>query len=239
MVMVKNGSQRFIFAAPSLSLKLRKKRHKKKSKRGKAAPDRASLLRISVGRRGQLDAEVMPDFRSWVIGNLPILGKSPKHVPDDGGLNIEGLEWNAAEQTLLLGVRTPVVEGGPLILRVRLKEIGGPWSPDNFEMLPPVTLKLENDGDDRGIRALGYFPSRGEWLVVIGNSTSSSKARFKLYSWDGNAEGLVRCFNDLRFHKKMRVEGVVHGTIAGREAIVFVDDRGGYHSLWVDDPRLQ
>ena len=240
MVMVKNGSQRFIFAAPSLSLKLRKKRHKRKSKRGKAASDRASLLRISVGKRGQLDAEVMPDFRSWLIGASPILGKSPKHVPDDGGLNIEGLEWNPAEQTLLFGMRTPVAEEGrPIILRVRLKEIGGPWNPDNFEMLPPVVLKLEEEHEGHGIRALGYFPSRGEWLVVIGNSTSSSNASFNLYSWDGNADGLVRRFNDLRFHKKMRVEGVVHGMIAGREAIVFVDDKGGYYSLWADDPRLQ
>jgi hypothetical protein len=43
----------------------------------------------------------------------------------------------------------------------------------------------------------------------------------------------------VRFHKKMKVEGVTQGTIGNRGAIVFVDDGGGYQVLWEDDPRLQ
>jgi hypothetical protein len=49
----------------------------------------------------------------------------------------------------------------------------------------------------------------------------------------------VGLFHAVRFHKKMRVEGVASGTIGGRRAIVFVDDAGGYQVLWEDDPRLR
>ncbi len=239
LAFVENGGRRFIFATPSLSLKQRKKPHKKRSKRGKDAPERGVLLRISVGKREQLDAEVMTDFRSWLIDNAPELGKSTRYLPDDEGLNIEGLGWDAVEQSLLFGFRTPVVDGRPPILRVRVKEIGGPWDVSNLEMLPTVRLAIEEAGDEQGIRTIEYDSSRGVWLVVVGNSTSSSKAPFRLYSWDGNARGDVRCFKDVRFHKKMRVEGVAHGTIGGRGAIVFVDDTGGYQLLWDDDPRLR
>ena len=54
-------------------------------------------VRISVRSSGQFVAEVMRDFRSWLINNSPILGKSPEYIPDDGGLNIEAVEWNPAD----------------------------------------------------------------------------------------------------------------------------------------------
>ena len=151
---------------------------------------------------------------------------------------MEGLAWSSADSALLLGVRTPVADGRPLILRVRLKQLDGPWDFSNLEMLPPVRLDVEQDDEEQGIRTIGSHGSKGVWLVVTGNSTSQSKAPFRLYAWDGNPEGTVRHFEQVRFHKKMRVEGVTHGTVGGRGAVVFVDDLGGYQLLWDDDPRL-
>jgi hypothetical protein len=37
----------------------------------------------------------------------------------------------------------------------------------------------------------------------------------------------------------MKVEGVTNGQVAGRGAMVFVNDAGGYGLLWDDDPRLK
>lgn len=239
MALVEDGGRRFIFAVPSLSLKQRRKRRKKKSERGKEAPARNGLLRITIGREEQLEAEAIPDFRAWLIVNAPGLGKSPRYLPDDGGLNVEGLGWDPAGQALLLGLRTPVPDGKPLLLRVRLKEVGGAWELSNLEMLPPVALAIEDAVGEQGVRAIEYNPSRGVALIVVGNSTSASKAPFTLYSWDGNPQGVVRRFPNVRFHRKMKVEGVTHGAIDGRGAVVFVDDAGGYQVLWDDDSRLQ
>jgi hypothetical protein len=159
-------------------------------------------------------------------------------LPDDGGLNVEGLGWSPTDDALLLGVRTPVIDGRPLILRVRLRQVDGPWRLSNFEMLPSVTLAIKDDCGEQGIRTIGSDHPRGIWLIVVGNSTSVSKAPFALYWWDGNARGLVRHAEGVRFHKRMKVEGVTHATIGGRGATVFVDDAGGYQVLWDDDPRL-
>ena len=124
------------------------------------------------------------------------------------------------------------------MLRVRLKRVDGPWRLSNLEMLPPVSLAIKDDRGEQGIRTIGFDPSRGVWLIVAGNATSASKAPFTLYAWDGNAQGVVHHFEQVRFHKKMKVEGVTHARIGGRGAMVFVDDGGGYQVLWDDDPRL-
>ena len=239
MAFVKTAKHSYIFANPSLSLKQRKKTRRKKSSRGKVFRARNGLLRITVGDNGQLQAELVEGFREWLIEKAPELGKAPRYLPDDGGLNVEALGYDAGEQALLFGLRTPVRSGCPLILRLRLKDVDGPWALSNFEMLPSISLRIEGMVDEQGIRAMEYDSSRGESLIVVGNSTSSSKAPFSLYAWDGNPEGQVRRFPQVRFYKKMKVEGVTHGTIDGRGAIVFTDDAGGYQFLWDDDPRLQ
>jgi hypothetical protein len=229
----------FLFATSSLSLKRRKRHHKKKGKRGKLALGREAVLRISIDDSEELQAEVIPNFRPWLLEQTPELADSARYLPDDGGLNVEGLSWDPHHQALLFGLQTPVRDGKPLIIRVRLKQFAGPWDLSNLEILPPITLPIEPNGRRRhGLRAITYDPASGNTFLTVGNSLSGSKGRLELYSWDGNQEGQLRHFPQVRFSRRMRVEGVAHGTIAGRGAMVFVDDRGGYQVLWDDDPRL-
>ena len=229
----------FLFATSSLSLKRRKRHHKKKGKRGKLAPGREAVLRISIDDSEELQAEVIPNFRSWLLEQTPELADSARYLTDDGGLNVEGLSWDPHHHALLFGLRTPVRNGKPLIIQVRLKQFDGPWDLSNLEILPSITLPIEANGRRRdGLRAMTYDPASGNTFLTVGNSLSGSKGRFELYSWDGNQEGKLRHFPQVRFSRRMRVEGVAHGTIAGRGAMVFVDDRGGYQVLWDDDPRL-
>ena len=106
-------------------------------------------------------------------------------------------------------------------------------------MLSPVTLALEDASGNYGIRALEYDPTRKAFLVVLGNAVSNTKVPFRLYTWDGNSEGTVQRIKGVSFDPKMRPEGIAYGTIAGRGAVMLVDDRGGYQFLWNDDPRLK
>lgn len=232
MALVEDQGRRFILAIPSLSLKRRKTDKKKSARHGEEVPARGGLLRIAVDSDGTLQAELLEGFRAWLIDNAPELGQSPNCLPDDGGLNIEGLGWHPVDRTLLLGLRTPVIDGRPAILRVRVKDVGGPWTLGNLEMLPAILLGTEQDRDEQGIRGIEYNTFEGDCLIIVGNSTSASKAPFKLYRWDGNTDGVVECVDDVHFHKKMRVEGVARGTVDGRHATVFVDDAGGYQILW-------
>jgi hypothetical protein len=241
MAMADVDGTRLLFIASSLCLKKDKLNAYalKKSLKGKLSAARESLIRIRIGSEDRLEAEIIPCFRFWLVENAPVLGKSPNWVPDDGGLNIEGLAWDPNQNALVFGLRTPVNDGRPLILRVRIKDPAGMWNLSNLEMLPPVTLAIEGANGTQGIRTIEYDSSRGVFLVVIGNATSMTKVPFQLYTWDGNEKGVVKRFKNLSFHEKMRPEGVTHGTIGGRGVLFFVDDKGGYQYVWDDDPRLQ
>lgn len=240
MAMAEVDGMKLLFVCSSLCLKKKKDaKGSKDNRNGKQSAPRESFIRMRMGSDGSAEAEIIPCFRYWLIENAAILGKFANLVPDEGGLNIEGLAWDPDEKTLLFGLRTPVIKGRPLVLRVRVKDPAGIWNLSNFEMLPPVTLAIEAANGNQGVRSIKHDPSRGAFLVVIGNAVSGSKTPFTLYSWDGNSEGIVKRFKHITFHGKMKPEGITYGTIGGRGVILFVDDGGGYQYLWEDDPRLR
>jgi hypothetical protein len=237
--LVSVGGRTFLFATSSLALKKRKHARREQRHQGKVAPAREAILRVTIDEQEELHAEIISAFRPWLIEQAPELVEAARRLPDDGGLNIEALSWDPRHGALLLGARTPLVRGMPLVVRVRLKVFDGPWDLSNFELLPSIRLAVEVEGRGvEGLRAMGYDLVTGLTLFTVGNAISGSKARFELYSWDGNEDGVVRYFSQVRFDPRMKVEGVARGTIAGRAAVVFVDDRGGYQVLWADDPRL-
>jgi hypothetical protein len=242
MAVASAGGRDYLILATSFSLKIKDRTAARKRHRGRRSIARESLLRVRISSSREHQAEIIPGFRTWLVEHTPDLGKvwrkSWRRIPDDGGLNVEGLAWNPVAGELLFGLRTPVLEGRPIILRARVKDIGGVWNLSNFETLPPVRLALADGHQARGIRTMEYDPVGKRMLLVTGNATSGVRVPFELFEWDGNAAGTVRRFNHVHFDPRFRVEGVTPGTIGGRAAVIFVDDRGGYQILWGDDPRL-
>jgi hypothetical protein len=236
---VEMDGRRFIFGTSSLCLKTRKGHHGKKRKRGRIVASRESIIRIAINRDGRLRAEVIPDFRPWIIAESPWLQRAAKYVPDDGGINVEALSWDPRKKALLFGLRTPALDGRPTLIRVKPKRPAGPWELKNLQVISPLSLEVPDQKEEVGIRAMSLDQSTGASLIILGNATSSSKARFGLYSWDGNPRGVLRHYQDVTFHKRMKVEGVTRGTIRGRGVVVFVDDGGGFRALWNDDRRLE
>lgn len=239
MTIVESNGVQTIFVATSMSLKKGNVKAKKRSERGEEFSPRNALLRIAVGKTGRLSAEVIPDFKHWLLERSPDLRKAARRLPDDDGLNVEALSWDPKHGALLFGVRSPSPKGRPIILRARLKSVDGPWDVSNFEVLAPISLDIEHAGDIQGIRSMEFDPSRNAHLVVVGNATSASKAPFELYLWDGNEAGRTTKFRNVKFARSMRPEGVAHGIIDGRGCVVFVDDLGGYQVVFDDDPRLE
>ncbi|MBO0859515.1 MAG: hypothetical protein J2P21_13735 [Chloracidobacterium sp.] len=93
---------------------------------------------------------------------------------------------------------------------------------ENFRKSPLVAL------------CLGY--SSNAFLVVLGRAISGGTAPFELYEWKGGHRGKLPKL-DVSFASKMKPEGMAAGTIAGRAALLFVDDGGGYQALWLDNTR--
>src|SRR5215813_1255761 len=232
MTLAEENGRRFVFVASSLCLKKGRKDLEGKPTR---VPSNG-LLRVRVNPDHGLSAENMPGFRDWLIRHEPELAASAGRAPNDGGLNIEGLAWDRNRHALLFGARTPVPDGKPLVIPVKVKDLAGPWTTDNLEMLPPIRLSPEPAEGEQGIRSLEYIEGLGSFLVVIGKSIDDSKAPFTLYEWDGQPAGKLRRL-PVSFAKKMRPEGMTAGTIGGKPVLLFVDDAGGYQELPLDAAR--
>ncbi len=229
MTLAEENGRQFVFVASSFCLKkAREYKHEKKTE----VPSNG-LLRVTVNADHGLSAENMPGFRDWLIQHEPELAAAAMLLPNDDGLNIEGLAWDRNRHALLFGVRSPVPAGKPLVVPVKVKNLAGSWTTDNLEILPAIRLSPEPAEGEQGIRSLEYIESRNAFLVVMGKSVDDSKAAFTLYEWDGKEAGTLRRL-PISFHKKMKPEGMTAGTVGGKPALLFVDDGGGYQVVWSD-----
>jgi hypothetical protein len=225
MTLVEENRRRYVFVTSSMYVK--------KAKKGVLEVPPSGVLRVTINPDDTLSAENMPGFRDWLISAFPQLAASAETKPDDGGLNIEGFTWDKRRHAFLFGVRTPVPDGKPLVLPVKVKDLGGAWTTGNLEAQPPIQLYVEAALDEQGIRGLSNGQDRDAFLVITGKSISDSKAPFALYEWSGNADGVMRRFK-VKFAKKMKPEGITRGTIDGKSALVIVDDNGGFQVVWAD-----
>jgi len=221
MALVEEVGRRYVFLTSSM--------------RVRRAKSPGGVLRVKINPDETLVAENMPDFRDWLIRAYPQLAASARIKPDDGGLNVEGLAWDRNRHALLFGLRTPTQDGKPLVLPVKLKDLAGPWTTKNLEALTPIHLSLEPVGDEQGIRCLYNELDRYGFLVIVGKATRDSEAPYSLYEWNGDAGGATRRLNVV-FAKKMKPEGITRGSIGGRNALVIVDDGGGFQVVWDDNP---
>jgi hypothetical protein len=227
MTLVEEGGKQYLFLTSSMYVKDVKK------KTGAVEMTPSGVLRVSIKPDGSLNAENMPGFRAWLIAAYPQLAAFAQLEPDDGGLNLEGLAWDKSRQALLFGARTPILGGKPLILPVKIKDLAGPWTTANLEALPAVQLTVDPGFSEQGIRDLSNDLERNEFLVITGKSDDLSNAPFALYQWSGNAAGSVRRFN-VNFARRMKPEGLTRGKIGGKNALVIVDDNGGFQVIWDD-----
>jgi hypothetical protein len=232
LALVETESQRFVVATSSFGL-----RASKGKKSGGGGSSSEGLLRVDIGTDGSLSGRKMTGVRDWLVSHYPELRATASFDPDRGGLNLEGLAWDPTRGALLFGVRTPLAGGMPLILPVRL-DISAPWTVEALEALPAIRLALQPSAQ-QGIRSIEYDGTRKVFWVSVGRAVSGGAAPFEMYSWDGNQEGTVRQLRSLVFDDAMKVEGIVAGTVGGKDAVLLLDDGGGYQVVWADDPRLQ
>jgi len=225
MTLAEEGGRRYVFVTSSMYVK--------KAKKNRLEIPPSGVLRVTINPDDTLSAEHLPGFRDWLIGAYPQLAPSANLEPDDDGLNIEGLAWDKTSHTLLFGVRSPSPGGKPLVLPVKIKDLSGPWTTNNLEAGPAIQLSVEAAAGEQGIRSLYYDQNRDAFLVITGKSGGDSKAPFALYEWSGNAKGETRRLA-VEFAKKMKPEGITRGTIGGKNALVIVDDGGGFQVVWGD-----
>ena len=187
------------------------------------------LVRVRYRPHGDLTAEPMDGFRDWLLAREPALAAAGPLKPDDGGLNVEGLAWDPGAGALLFGLRGPASAGRITLVQVPADVGGDRWTTASLGSPAVVRLHLPWPAVAQGVRDISGDARTGDFLLLLGRSTSHGDVPFRLGTWDRGSDrvGLL----DITFHRTAKPEGVTTFSIGGERRILVVDDTGGYAVL--------
>jgi len=184
------------------------------------------LVRVRYTPHGDLHAEAMHGFRDWLLRHVPSLAATGQREPDAGGLNIEGLAWDPRTRTLLFGQRGPADPGSITMIRVPVNAGVAPWALGALAAPSIVRARVPGSTAKQGIRDISYDEQTGDFLILLGRSTSTGNEPFQLCAWNGSSDDIQLL--DVTFHRSMKPEGVVAFSSGDERRLLVVDDRGGY-----------
>jgi hypothetical protein len=164
-------------------------------------------------------------LKRFLVENVAELGEEGDKKGKKGGLNIEGLAWDPRQGRLLLGLRSPIIDGNALLVPLRLRDPRGAFTIDNLEVAGAGAIRLPLGGG--GIRDIEYDERANLFRIISGAAEDQDQTDFSLWEWNGNEQQpALRETN--RFDESLKPEGVARVTAGGRDFIFIVFDSSGY-----------
>lgn len=171
------------------------------------------------------DTQAVAGLRKFLADNVNELRGMENTKYRDGGINVEGIAWDPVNKRLLLGLRSPVVEGQALVVPLKLREPKAALSLDNLEVEGRKAIRLPLGG--AGIRGIEYDQSRKAFYLITGAGPNPEKIDFKIWEWSGNdATPTLRELET--FDRRLKPEGITRVSNGGRDFIFIVFDTSGY-----------
>ena len=188
------------------------------------------LVRFKFDRRGNTirDAESISGLKKFLVENVAELRQEAEKTGKDGGLNIEGLAWDPRGNRLLLGLRSPIVDGQALVVPLRLRDRQGAFSLDNLEVENSKAIRLALGGV--GIRSIEYDERAKVFRIISGAAENQDQTDFVLWEWNGD-EQQPKVRETKRFEKNLKPEGVARVNAGGQNFLIIVFDASGYTIL--------
>lgn len=189
---------------------------------GEEKKSREKLLRFRVEGERVAAPVVVKSLKAALIEAHPALAEAAAvlDVKAAAGLNVEALEMTPDRQRLLVGLRSPLLDGHAIVVGIdnpaALFETGA--AP---RISPPITLDLGG----HGLRGMSYIPALGGYLL-IGGPVSKEQVQFQLWFWSGQPQDAPRRAELPGLPGFAHAEGVSPAVIDGRERIVIVSDDG-------------
>ena len=149
--------------------------------------DQAGLARFTFDAASQraVGIQAVTRLKKFLADNVAELRGMENTKYNDGGINVEGLAWDPQSSRLLLGLRSPVVDGQALVVPLKLRVPKGALSFDNLEVEGGKAISLPLGG--AGIRSIEYVDSKKAFYLITGAGPNSEKMDFKTWEWSGNA----------------------------------------------------
>ena len=204
------------------------------------AGQRNALVRFTFDPSSQAiqgQVEVMSNLRDFLLQNVPELKDMSDKPGNAGGLNVEGIAWDPVNGRLLLGLRSPVLNGKALVVPIKLREPRGPFTTDNL-LAPGPAIQLSLGG--LGIRDIQYDRRTKSFLIIAGAHSTGGNTESLLWEWNGdadqsNAASLPQ--QVVQLDAAMKPEGAANVKIGGRDYIFIAGDGGRYIKLdYVEGP---
>ena len=192
--------------------------------------DLTGLVRFSFNADGQrVEAvESVAGLKKFLADNVAELRGMANTSYKDGGINVEGIAWDPKGARLLLGLRSPVVDGQALVVPLRLKDANGPFSQENLEVEDGKAIRLPLAGV--GIRSIEFDERRKAFVIITGAAANSEKADFKLWEWNGDTSSPGLRETDT-FDRKLKPEGITRFSTGQRDFTFIVFDTSGYVAM--------
>ena len=188
------------------------------------------LVRFKFDNRSNSikDAELLSGLKKFLVENVAELRQSGESTGKDGGLNIEGIAWDSGRNRLLLGLRSPIVDGHALVVPLRLRDRGGAFSLENLEVENSKAIRLPLGGV--GIRGIEYDGHAKVFRIISGAAENQDPTDFVLWEWNGS-EQQPKVRETRRFEKNLKPEGLARATAGGHNFLIVVFDASGYTIL--------
>jgi hypothetical protein len=192
--------------------------------------ERSGLVRFKFdpGAQSVTAVESINDLKRMLVENVAELRAYGDVKAKDDGINIEGLAWDSAGGRLLIGLRSPVIDGHALIVPLKLRDPRGPFSIENMEAKGMTAIRLPLGG--QGVRSIEYDERSKLFHIIAGATETQDKMDFKLWEWGGpaNQSALKEV---AAFDRKLKPEGVTRASVGDSDFVFVVFDTSRYLRL--------
>lgn len=189
--------------------------------------DTAGLARFTFDATNQrvVGTQAASGLKRFLADNVVELRGMENTKYSQGGINVEGIAWDPANRRLLLGLRSPVVEGHALVVPLKLRDPKAALSFDNLEVEGRKAIRLPLGG--AGIRSIEYDEARKAFFLITGAGPNTEKMNFKIWEWSGDGATLTLRETD-SFDRRLKPEGITRVSTGTRDFVFIVFDTSGY-----------
>lgn len=174
------------------------------------------------------DVVAINGLKQFLVENVAELRQEGERKSKDGGLNIEGLAWDPRQSRLLLGLRSPIVQGHALLVPIKLRDPRGAFSTNNLVVEGGKAIRLSLGGI--GVRSIEYDPLASNFLVISGAAEDQTQTDFGLWEWNGDPQRPA-LREAGKFEKRLKPEGVAAVKVGSGSFVIVTYDAGGYTTL--------
>jgi hypothetical protein len=185
-------------------------------------------FKFDAERQAVAGVEAISGLKSFLLEKVAGLREAGGSQATSGGLNIEGLAWDPRRSRLLLGLRSPVIDGQALVVPLRLRDPRGLFSAGNLEVADPGATRLPLRG--AGVRSIEFDGQANIFRLIAGAAGDKEQTDFGLWEWSGE-EGRPLLREATRFDRKLKPEGVARVSAGSRDLTLLVFDASGYTVL--------